>query len=80
MALIIAALAELRFFFIEFAVIVAVAVLITSFSWRNVVIIGVAAAGVFIGVKLLIDIFPYFADYMTIESFYNSAVSEEGYT
>ena len=80
MALIIATLAELRFFFIEFAVIVAVAVLITSFSWRKVVIIGVAAAGVFIGVKLLIDIFPYFADYMTIESFYNSAVSEEGYT
>ncbi len=80
LALVISALAELRFFFIEFAVIVAVAVLITSFSWRKVVIIGVAAAGVFIGVKILIDIFPYFADYMTIESFYNSAVSEEGYT
>lgn len=80
LALIIAALAELRFFFIEFGVIVAVAVLITSFSWRKFAIIIVAVAGVFIGVKILIDLFPFFADYMTIESFYNSAVSEDGYT
>ena len=80
LALIIAALAELRFFFIEFGVIVAVAVLITSFSWRKFAIIIVAVAGVFIGVKILIDIFPFLADYMTIESFYNSASSEEGYT
>ena len=80
LSLVIAAFAELRFFFIEFGVIVVAAVLVTSFSWRKVLIIGLAAAGLFVGVRLLVDIFPEFAEYMTLESFYNSAISEEGYT
>ncbi len=80
LALVIAAFAELRFFFIEFGVIVAVAVLITSFSWRKVAVIAVTVGGLFVGIRLLVDVFPQFAEYMTLESFYNSASAETGYT
>ncbi len=80
LALIIAALAELRFFFIEFGVIVAVAVLVTSFSWRKVVIIAVSAVSLFVGARLLVEIFPQFSEYMSLEAFYLSATSEDGYT
>lgn len=80
LSLIIAAFAELRFFFAEFAIIVAVAVLITAFSWRKVVIIGVTTVSVIVGIRLIVEVFPDLEGLMTLEGFYNIASSEDGYT
>lgn len=79
-ALILSALAELKFFFIEFIVLVCVASLITKFSWRKFVIIIASFVGVILGVTLLINLFPDFADFFTIEVIFNSAASQGGYT
>lgn len=79
-ALVIAALAELKFFYIEFAVVVILASLITKFTWRKFCIIVGGVAGVILTVSLLIKIFPDFADFFTVESIWNSASRKGGYS
>lgn len=79
-ALVIAALAELKFFYIEFVLIVVMAVLITDFSWKKVIIIIGAAFGVVLSVVVLVRIFPYWADKMSIKSVLEMASLEQGYT
>lgn len=78
--LLVAALAELKFFFIEFAVIVVLAVLITDFSWRKVWIILASALGIVAGIAMLCTIYPFFRDVYSIEGLLEIATSEQGYT
>lgn len=79
-ALVIAALAELKFFYVEFALIVFLLVLITRFSLRKLFISIVSVVGLVVGIFLLIYLFPEFKETMTIEGMYESATSEQGYT
>lgn len=57
-ALLVAALAELKFFYVEMIVIVVVAVLQTGFSWQKVFIILFFYIGLYLGLQLLAYYFP----------------------
>lgn len=76
----VAAMAELKFFFVEALMIIALAVLFTDFSWRKVLIIVGGIAGVLAGVALLVVIFPSFAGFFTREWLWENAISDSGYT
>ena len=79
-AMLVAALAELKFFIAEFALILVLALLFTDFTWRKLwVIIGGTVA--FIGcVALLGVVFPGFKGFFSIERLYEYAASKQGYT
>lgn len=79
-ALTIAALAELKFFFVEFVLVMVLAVLFTRFSWRKVAVVLGAAAGVWAGVALLTALFPGFDGWFSWRWFMEMATAEHGYT
>lgn len=79
-AMVIAALAELKFFFVEAAIIIVLAVLFTDFSWRKVLVVVGGFAGVLAGVALLVRVFPGFAGFFTWEWLWENAISSKGYT
>lgn len=80
MCLIIAALGELKFFMVEFALILALCVLITDFSWRKLLLIIGGFIGIIASIRLLVHIFPFFADTFTLEALLDLASNESGYT
>lgn len=79
-ALVVAAMAELKFYFVEFMLVVAMAVLFTSFSWRKVVVILGAGIGVIACAALLTALFPSFAGWFSWEWFLEAATADRGYT
>lgn len=79
-ALVIAAMAEMKFFFVEFALVVAMAVLFTSFSWRKLTVIICSCAGILVCVALLTVWFPNFVGWFSLEWFLENAMSNKGYT
>lgn len=79
-ALLIAALAELKFFYVEFIIILIVAILITDFTWKKVLLIILGTIGAFGGIVILINIYPEFADTFSINGMLQYATSEKGYT
>ena len=79
-AIIIAALAELKFFFVEAVLIIILAVLFTDFSWRKVLIICGGLVGILAGVMLLVKIFPNFTGFFSWEWMWKTAISNKGYT
>ena len=60
MALLIAAFAELKFFFVEFGIIIVLVVLLTKFSWKKILIILGGSIGIIIGTEILIGLCPSF--------------------
>lgn len=74
-ALFIAALAELKFFFVFFVVILVMSTVFTSFSWRKFVIFIVCATLVYLTSILLETLFE-FEDFMSIEYIWESATRE----
>lgn len=79
-SLVIAAMAELKFFFLEFVIVIALAVLFTSFSWRKVTIIAVSVIGVLLGTAMLADLFGSDSDWFTLKWMYALASDDTGYT
>lgn len=79
-ALLIAAIAEIKFFFVEFILIIVLAVMFSRFTWRKLWILlgGIAAA--LGGAVLLAEIFPEFAGFMSFEYLWEAATSDKGYT
>lgn len=77
---IISALAELKFFYLEIIIIVCVAVLVTSFTWRKFVIILSCVSGLLIGIFVLVKLYPEFVDVFTFKMLIESASSDKGYT
>lgn len=75
-----AALAELKCFYVELVIIIAAAVLITDFSWKKVLIIAVSILGGFLGLNLLISLFPEFRDFFSVEGMLALTTNESGYT
>lgn len=79
-AMIVAALAELKFFFVEAILIIVLAVLFTDFSWRKVMIICGGFAVIVAGAMLLVQVFPDFAGFFSWEWMWENAISNKGYT
>ena len=79
-AMIVVAMAELKFFFVESVMIIVLAILFTDFSWRKVLIIVGGFVGVLAGVALLVQIFPSFTGFFTWEWLWENAISNKGYT
>lgn len=71
--------AELKFFYLELLVIVAVAVLITDFSWRKFITVILVVIGVIYFTRLLGELFPEFKNVFTWEAMIESS-SESGYS
>lgn len=78
--MIIAAFAELKFFFAEYIIIIALAVLITEFSWRKLIFVVGSVSIVLLGTFLLTSLFPNSEGLMTLDAFLDRASSEAGYT
>lgn len=79
-ALLVAALAELKFFFIEFGLIALLAVCLSGFTWRKVWVILGAVVGMVAGAVLLAALFPEFASWFSVEWLLDAAGSDRGYT
>lgn len=79
-ALLLSALAELKFFYIEFAVIAICAVLLTRFTWKKVMIIAGSLVGVVVTTQLLTSLFPEFEGIFSLEVLLAAASSTSGYT
>ncbi len=78
-SLIIAALSELKFFFIEFAVIFLLALLVARFSFRKLLFIVVGIIAIPLGIQLLKNLFPEFTDFYSIQAIIDS-VTLRGYS
>lgn len=79
-AMVIAALSELKMFYIELVLVVVLAMLLTRFSFRKLWITIAIALGILAGIRLLIYIFPMYDDWFTLERIWESATSKSGYT
>ena len=80
LALISAAMAELKFFFVEFIVIAILSSLITKFTWKKFAIIIGTFFGIILTINLLVYIFPEWSDTMSIQGLLEVAMSDKGYT
>lgn len=76
----ISAMAELKFFFVEFLLILALAILFTSFTWRKFWLIIGSIIAVMAFATLLGILFPNFAGFLTLEFFLEVGLSDKGYT
>ena len=79
-ALLIAALAELKFFFVEFVVILGLASLFTKFTWRKFFVIVGGLAAVMAFAALLSELFPVFEGFLSFSWFAEAGSSDKGYT
>lgn len=79
-ALIVAALTELKFFFVEFALILVLTSLLTKFTWRKLAIILGGVVGLMVCTALLMEIFPIFKGWFSLERMLETATSDRGYT
>ena len=78
--LFVAALAELKFFFILFLLIVMMASLLTDFSMRKLMLICLAIICAYVGVRIMVTIFPMWGDWFSLDSILETALSKDGYT
>ena len=74
-ALFIAALAELKFFFVLFIIILVMTAFMTSFSWKKVVFFAVCAALISLASTLLVVLFG-FDDFLSFEKIWEVATQE----
>ena len=78
--LLVAALAELKFFFVEFAMVIVLSALFTKFTWRKLLVIVGGSAAVVAFAALLAFLFPHFSDFFSFDFFIKTASSDQGYT
>lgn len=78
-SLLIAAMAELKMFILEFAAIVVLAVLLTKFSRRKIYLLIAGFVGALISIRLLTMIFPGWAGWFSLEKIWETATSAAGY-
>lgn len=80
-AILMAAMAELKFFYVELVIIIAIAVLQTGFSWKKIVLVVVFAIAVYMGLEALNYFFPSDSnDSYTILGLIEGGTSTTGYT
>lgn len=76
--LILAALAELKFFYVEFIILIVAGILCSRFSWKKLMTVAVAAMGILIGYRVFVWAFPGVD--LSLAGLYAYASSEKGYT
>lgn len=74
-SLLISVIAELKVFFVFFLIILAVASVLSRFSWRKVMLIAVCAILLFIGVSLLVQVFKW-DEFSSLEGIWKLATQE----
>lgn len=79
-AVLIAAMAELKFFFLEFALVIGLSVLFTDFTWRKFWVLLGGAGAVAAGIRLIGICFPGLSDWFSLKNIWQSASSRLGYT
>lgn len=79
-AILVAALAEIKFFFVEAIAIFAMAILLTDFTWRKLLIIIGGVAVVSLGATILVALFPGSTGFLSSDFLWNLASSDRGYT
>jgi len=77
--LLVAALAEIKFFFVEFLVILVIASVITQISLRKIIILVVGLLAIMVAASILITLFPHFANFLSID-FIIDSTSTGGYS
>lgn len=78
---IISAIAELKIFYIEYAMIIIFALLITNFTLKKVLVILVFIIGALISIRMLYIVIPELdPDFFTITHMYRYVTSSQGYT
>ena len=75
MALVISALAELKFFFVFFLIILIMAAVLTAFSWRKLLILALCAGLISLCSTLLVLLFD-FEDFLSLENIWKVATQE----
>ena len=80
LSLFLAAIAEIKVFFLEFVVITLIAMIVTRFSVRKLWFVICAAFSVVIALRVFTAMFPDFADFFNLNSMVESASSDQGYT
>lgn len=78
--LLIATLAELKFFFVEFILVMVLSILFTSFTWRKLWLIVGGLVAVVLFARILAVMFPKFAGFLAWEFFMETGLSDKGYT
>lgn len=78
--LIISAMAEMKAFFFLFAVIVILVMLVTSFSWRKLVLSILGFVLLIVALIVFSKIFPEWVGKFTMDALYEMASSDKGYT
>lgn len=79
-AVLLATLAELKFFFVEVLLIIVLASLFTEFTWRKFLVI-IGGLAVIIGfAMLLMELFPNFVGFLSVEWFLEAGSTNTGYT
>lgn len=79
-AVVIAALAELKFFFVELVILLCLAVLVTDFTWRKFWVILGGTMAVLAGAALLTVSFPQYAGWFSPEWMLEAVTARRGYT
>ena len=74
-SLAVAAFAEMKFFFVVFVLLLGMSMLITSFSWRKLIICTIGIILVMAGSALLTSLFD-FENFMSLENIWNLATQE----
>lgn len=75
----IASIAEIKVYFVELVLLMAVLVLVERHSFKTLAIVAACAVALLVGTQLLVYFNPGFADYFTLESIIESS-SEGGYS
>ncbi len=79
-AFLIASMAEIKFFYVEFIVAVALVTVLSNFSWRKFWIIVGAIAALSLFASLMAIFFPTSANLLSFDWFRQEATSNKGYT
>jgi len=79
-AFLVAALAELKFFFVEAVIIIAMAMVLTRFTWRKFWVVVGGLCAMVVAIQLLSIIFPEFSGWFSLATMLESATSDKGYT
>lgn len=76
----IASLAEIKIIFFELLLIIILATFFTNFTWRKLIMIVGGILLVFLGMYVLLMIFPAWKEYFSINGILDIITSEQGYT
>lgn len=80
LTMLVAAMSELKFLFIEAIIVLVLAVLFTNFTWRKLLLIVGGGAALAVGIVALNAVFPFWGQWFSLEWFIKTATSDVGYT